>query len=129
MKIETGTPESHEGSGATPLPLDGSQSPALAGLTATFPSATSREGNQGGVRDLTGERLAQLAADAADIAAAQQSGMGNELGRRQHFASDVLPMGAAYGDAMTLPEVPAYSPVPPGSSLYVGPGDEPVPAG
>lgn len=53
-------------------------------------------------RDLTGERLGQLAGYEQDITAAMQSGMAAEDGRRQHYGQDILPQGAAYGDFMTL---------------------------
>jgi len=117
MKIETGTPEQHP----TPLPLDGSQSPATA-----QPAQTGRGGEQGGVADATGQRLSQLSSSEADIAAAQTAGMSAEYGRRDGYAADILPEGAEYGDLPDLPDPPAYTVVPPGSSLYPGPGDEPV---
>jgi hypothetical protein len=48
---------------------------------------------QGGVRDLTGERLSQLAGYEADCSAAMSAGMSAEHDRRNHYATDVLPQG------------------------------------
>jgi hypothetical protein len=96
MRIADGSPESHE----TPLPLDASGLPAVAPATATAPSGPQ----QGGVRDLAGERLSQLAASAAEIAAAQSYGMGADSGRRDGYAADMNPIGANYGDLLPLPE-------------------------
>ena len=100
MRIETGAQEDHP----TPLPLQdtGPGITALAGVTATGASGT-----QGGVFDATAAFGEQAAAGAADVAAAMSAGMTAETDRRQHYAQDVLPQGASYGDAMTLPDVPA----------------------
>jgi hypothetical protein len=68
MRIADGSQESHE----TPLPLNVSGLPGVAPPTAIAPSGSQ----QGTVRDATGERLGQLAATEADIAAAQAFGMG-----------------------------------------------------
>ena len=121
MRIETGTSEPHE----TPLPLDASATPGVVAATPRFPSWTE----QGGVRDLTGERLSQLAASEAECAAAQSAGMSADSGRRAKYAADMAPMGASYGDEMTLPPVPANAIPAEGSGLYPYSGDEPVSAG
>jgi hypothetical protein len=96
MEIATGRPEEHP----TPLPLQdsGPGITPLAGLPVTSGSGTE----QGGVRDTAGERLSALAAAEADVRAAQAAGMSAEHDRRAHYAADILPIGAAYGDTMTL---------------------------
>jgi hypothetical protein len=94
VKIETGTPEDHP----TPLPVDTSATPAVVAPTPRFPSGNG----QGGVRDLTGERLSQLAASEAGCAAAQSAGMAADGGRRTGYAADMSPLGASYGDEMAL---------------------------
>jgi hypothetical protein len=96
MRIADGSPESHE----TPLPLDASGLPAVASATATAPSGME----QGGVRDLTGERLSQLAASAADATAAMHAGMSADADRRGRYAVGMSPLGPSYGDDMALPE-------------------------
>jgi hypothetical protein len=60
---------------------------------------------QGGVRDLAGERLGQLAASEAECAAAQSYGMSADGGRRTGYAAGMAPLGASYGDEMALPPV------------------------
>jgi hypothetical protein len=97
VKIETGTPEDHP----TPLLLDASATPAVVAATPRFPSGTE----QGGVRDLTGERLSQLAASEAEAASARAFGMSADSGRRTGYAADMSPLGAAYGDLLDLPPV------------------------
>jgi hypothetical protein len=121
MKIETGAAESHE----TALPLNEAQSPAHAGQTPAFPSGTM----QGGVCDTVGQQQERLSAAEAAISAAQTSGMAAEMDRRNGYHADVLPAGASYGDAMVLPEVPAFVSPPAQSWLYPFQGDEPTPAG
>jgi hypothetical protein len=97
VKISTGTPEDHP----TPLPIDTSATPAVVAPTPRFPSGSE----QGAVRDATGERLSQLAASEAACAAAQAEGMSADADRRTGYAADMAPMGASYGDEMTLPPV------------------------
>jgi hypothetical protein len=97
VRIEDGAAESHP----TPLAIDASHSPGVVGATPAFASGTA----QGGVRDLTGERLSQLAASEAECAAAQAFGQSADGGRRAGYAADISPLGASYGDAMALPEV------------------------
>jgi hypothetical protein len=75
-----------------------------------------------------GEYAAPLAASERDIATAQASGMSAEHQRRGHYGQDILPQGAAYGDAMTLPPVPANAVPSEASDLYPYPGLEPTPA-
>jgi hypothetical protein len=120
VKIETGTPEDHP----TPLPLDASASPGVVAATPRIPGGSE----QGGVRDLTGERLARLAAGEADIAAAQSAGMAADAGRRQHYLASQTPLGASAGDQMTLPPVPSAAVPPAMSDLYPYSGMEPTPA-
>jgi hypothetical protein len=97
MRIADGTPETHE----TPLPIDTAATPAVVAATAIFPSGNQ----QGGVRDLAGERLSQLAASAAECAAAQATGMSADGDRRGRYAASMAPLGASAGDAMALPPV------------------------
>lgn len=120
MKIETGTPEDHP----TPLPLDASASPAVVAPTPRIPGGSE----QGGVRDLTGERLSQLGAAEADIAAAQSAGQSADAGRRLHYVASQTPLGASYGDQMDLPPVPSAAVPPAMSDLYPYSGMEPTPA-
>src|SRR5690242_14599533 len=79
VHLATGQPEDHP----TPLPLNSAGLPGVAPATPGFPPGSE----QGGVRDLTGERLSQLAAGEADAAAAMAAGMAAEAGRRQHYES------------------------------------------
>ena len=120
MDIATGAAESHP----TPLPLDASASPGVQAATPRFPPGTE----QSGVRDVTGERLSQLAAGEADIAAAQSAGMAADAGRRQHYLASQTPLGASAGDQMTLPPVPSAAVPPAMSDLYPYSGMEPTPA-
>lgn len=123
MDVATGASEDHP----TPLPLDASQSPAVAPPTMTEPGFTGPRDQaslQGGVRDLTGERLADLGSIEAACQSAQSSGMGAENDRRHHYAA-----AADYVDAVVIPEVPANAVPPSSSDLYPYSGDEPTPAG
>ena len=92
MRIETGEAESHP----TPLPVDTTHTPAVAAPTPRFPSGTEQGGvlmDTSGV-DFTGEAAAAMAA-----------AMSAESGRRGRYAADMSPLGASYGDEMTLPPV------------------------
>lgn len=66
----------------------------------------------------------QMVSAEADVAAAQAAGQAAELGRRQHYAQDILPQGTSYGDAMDLPVVPEQVTSPTAGFLY-GQGDQP----
>jgi len=81
--------------------LDASASPAVVAPTPRIPGGSE----QGGVRDLAGERLGQLAASEAECAAAQSYGMSADGGRRTGYAAGMAPLGASYGDEMALPPV------------------------
>jgi hypothetical protein len=118
MDIATGAAQAHE----PLLPYSPENSPATAPPTpvASAPSPA----NQGTVRDLTGERLGQLAQAEADIRAAQASGFRAENGRRSGYAADISPAGAAYGDQPALPVVPEDA-VTPSSGFLYGQGDQP----
>jgi hypothetical protein len=100
MDIKSGQAESHE----TPLPIDTSATPGVAPQPTRFPSETGRDGSQGGVRDLAGERLSQLDASAADAAAAMHAGMAADADRRGRYATGMSPLGASYGDALPVVE-------------------------
>jgi hypothetical protein len=121
VKIATGSPEEHP----TPLPVDYGASPRVASPTAV---ASAPDGPTIGGRDTTGEYQSQRVAAAADVAAAQAAGMAAEHDRRTHYAADILPTGAAYGDAMVVPVVPTNAVPPAMSDLYPYAGLEPVPA-
>lgn len=123
MEIATGTPESHP----TPLPLDASHSPGVAPPTAVSGQLTPAD--QGGVFDAAATFAEQAAAGTADAAAAMHAGMSAESDRRAHYAADVLPVGANYGDAVTLPLVPDNATPAVQSYLFPFSGDEPTPAG
>ena len=77
-------------------------------------------------RDLTGERIADLAVMEAACAAAQSDGMAADGARRTHYEADMSNSGPAeYGDQMSIPP-PDYNFVPPASSpLQPFAGDEP----
>jgi hypothetical protein len=126
VKIATGTAEQHE----TPLPYSPPDD-GLAGVTARAPGASGPP-DAGvlvtGVRDLTGERLAQLAAGEADIASAQASGMAAEGDRRSGYQAQALPLGSHIGDDLVLPAVPTNAVPPAMSDLYPWSGQEPTPA-
>jgi hypothetical protein len=121
MEIATGTPEDHP----TPLPLDQGQSPGVVAPTAIAGNAPV----QGGVLDLTGQRLSQAAASEAEWSAAMSSAMGAEHGRRDHYAVDILPQGASYGDPVPVEQYPnpAFEVPASQSADYLFAGDEPVP--
>ena len=95
MKISTGEPESHP----TPLPVDASHSPAVAPPTVREPSGTE----QGAVMPTTAMFAEQAAAGTADVSAAMAAGMAADAGRRGGYERDIQPLGAQYGDLMTLP--------------------------
>jgi hypothetical protein len=100
MKISTGESESHP----SVMPLD--PRPAPDPVTPRSPGADSpanAASQIGGTRDCTGERVEQMAAAEADVAAAQASGMADELGRRQHY-QDILAQGS-YGDEIPVPKI------------------------
>jgi hypothetical protein len=118
VRIETGAAESHE----SVLPLNSAASPGVQLPTPAFPSGTE----QGGVRDLTGERLSQLAASAADISAAQAFGVSADGDRRGRYEASMKPLGASAGDLMDIPVVPSAAVPPAASDLYPYSGDEPV---
>jgi hypothetical protein len=120
MRIEDGQPESHE----TLLPLDASATPGVVAATPRYPSGTE----QGGVRDLTGERLSQLAESEAGCAAAQAYGMTADADRRGRYAASMAPLGASAGDAMDLPPVPDNALPPAASYGYPFAGMEPTAA-
>ena len=120
MDIKSGQPETHE----TPLSLDSSATPAVVAPTPRFPSGNQ----QGAVRDLAGERLSQLAASAAECAAAQSAGMAADSDRRGRYAAAMAPLGAGPTDEMALPVVPANAVPPAMSDLYPYAGMEPTPA-
>ena len=118
MDIATGRPQDHP----TPLPLDARGLPGVQSPTPRFPEGSE----QGGVRDTTGERQAQLAASEAEWSAAMSAGMDARTGMLAHYQADILPQGTSYGDAMTLPPVPEDSTAPAADFLYgTGGGDQP----
>jgi hypothetical protein len=96
VRIETGTPEDHP----TPLPLDATATPGVQRPTAVAGQLTPAD--QGAVRDLTGERLGQLAASEAECGAAMSLGMGADSARRTGYAADISPLGASYDDEVAL---------------------------
>lgn len=108
-------------------PLNDAGLPGVAPPTAV--SGLMTPADQTPERDLTGERLSQLAGYEQDISAAQAAGMAAEHDRRAHYAADILPVGAAYGDTMDLPPVATNAVPPSASSLYPEQGDEPTIAG
>jgi hypothetical protein len=97
VKIATGETEAHP----TPLPLN--PQPAVAPPTAVAPAPN---GPTIDGRDTVGEYQAQMAAAVAGIAAAQAAGNSAETGRRLGYEAHIRPLGAFYGDQMTLPPVP-----------------------
>ena len=99
MRVETGAQEDHP----TPLPLQDT-GPGITPLAEV--TATGASGTQGGVFDATANFADQRDQGEADVRAAQAAGMTAETDRRQHYATDVLPQGAMYGDLMDLPPVP-----------------------
>jgi hypothetical protein len=120
MRIADGTAEDHP----TPLPVDSWATPGVVAPTAIFPSGNE----QGAVRDLAGERISQLAASAAECAAAQSAGMSADADRRGRYAAAMAPLGASATDEMTLPLVPSAAVPPAMSDLYPYSGMEPTPA-
>lgn len=111
----------------------GSGITAVAGVTQTTPVASGPPDSGplvGGVRDLTGERLGQLATGTADAAAAMSTAMDARNTMLGHYEAQVLPLGGQAGDNLVLPRVPedaSGSATPPaGGYLYgSGEGDQP----
>ena len=85
--------------------LDATMSPAVARLPVTA-GQLDPVTDQMPQRDLTGERLADLAVMEADCRAAQAAGMSAEDDRRDHYQGQALPLGGRIGDTMTLPMSP-----------------------
>jgi hypothetical protein len=83
---------------------------------------------EGGVFDAQGQQASIIAAGEADAAAAMSAGMSAEGDRRNHYETDIMPAGAAYGDAMDLPVVPPAAVPPAMSDLFPYNGAEPTPA-
>jgi hypothetical protein len=108
------------------LPYDPSASPGVQAPTAIVMGQLS--GPTVDARDTTGEYQSQMAAVEADCRAAQAAGQGAENDRRDHYGQDILPAGAAYGDAMDIPPVPANAVPPAQSDEYPYSGLEPTPA-
>jgi hypothetical protein len=123
MDIATGQPESHD----SLLPYDASQSPATARPTsiASAPSPV----NQVGVFDATADQSARLSAYESDARAAMQAGMDARTSMLGHYQQAILPVGSAYGDAMSLPPVPPNAVPTEASDAYPYSGMEPTPAG
>ena len=109
------------------LPLEASASPAVAGVTPVAGQLTPSDQTPG--RDLTGERLGQLASYEQDITAAQHAGMGAEHDRRAGYQAQALPLGGQIGDVVDLPLVPDAATPAVQSDLYPYAGMEPTPAG
>jgi hypothetical protein len=107
VDIASGRPESHP----TPLPIDASATPGVQRPGFIQPGQLS--GPTYPARDTTGEFQEQRVAGEADCRTAQAAGMAAEDRRRQHYAADVLPLGASYGDAMIFPA----SPLDPGAGV------------
>jgi hypothetical protein len=98
MRIVDGQPEDHP----NVLPLDATASPGVQAATPAFAS-----GQQvGGVRDLTGERLSQLAASEAKLGAAMTAGMTADADRRGRYLASMQPLGASAGDLMPVANPP-----------------------
>ena len=109
MEIATGHAEQHP----NVLPIDATATPGVQRPTEIQP------GQQAGptypALDTVAMNLEQQRQGEADAAAAMSAGMAADKARRDHYAADVLPQGAAYGDAMDLPPVPSAA-VPPAMS-------------
>jgi hypothetical protein len=125
MEISTGQMTTYDGDHSV-RPLDASASPGVASVTPTvgqLPPGTIPG------RDTVAEFAAVQAAALAECSAAQAAGTAAENDRRAHYAADVLPLGASYGDALALPPVPDNATPPAMSDLYPWAGLEPTPAG
>jgi hypothetical protein len=123
MDIASGNAEQHP----SLLPYDPGLSPGLAPPTAIAPGQLT--GPTVDAADTVGQQQERLSALEADCRAAQAAGMAAETDRRHHYGQDILPLGAAYGDAMDLPPVPPNVVPAEGSDLYPWSGMEPTPAG
>ena len=123
MDIATGQPESHD----SLLPYDASQSPATARPTsiASGPSPV----NQVGVFDATADQAGRLGGYEADARAAMHAGQNARNDMLAHYQEAILPVGSAYGDAMSLPPVPPNAVPTESSDAYPYSGMEPTPAG
>jgi hypothetical protein len=100
VKIATGTPEDHP----TPLPLDASATPGVQRPTAIQPGQLS--GPTVPAMDTVAMNLEQQRLGTADCAAAMDAGMSADGARRQHYETDILPIGSAYGDLMPVSSPP-----------------------
>jgi hypothetical protein len=123
MHIATGQPEDHP----TPLPYDASLSPAVAPPTAVTGLMTPAD--QVPAFDAAADQADRLDGYEADVRAAQMAGQDARNAMLAHYSQDILPQGAAYGDLMDLPPVPANAVPSEGSDLYPFSGTEPTPAG
>jgi hypothetical protein len=62
------------------------------------------------------------------VASTVAGAVANAEARYREHQADTYGQGSTIGDALSLPEVPAYRLPPPPASGYPWPGDEPVPA-
>jgi hypothetical protein len=125
LDIPTGQMTSYDGDHSL-QPLDASATPGVQRPTPIQPGQLSGPTYDG--RDTRGEYAAPLLALEADVRAAQAAGMSAEHDRRDHYSVDILPPGAAYGDAMDIPPVPDAAVPPAMSDLYPYSGLEPTAA-
>jgi len=93
---------------ATGQPLGGqastsSERPPVAPDTQRYPAHPTPDA--GPVADTTGQQQERLTAGRDAVAAAQAQAHAAEADRRAGYAADLAPMGASYGDEMTLPDV------------------------
>ena len=116
MDIATGHPEDHP----TVLPLAEAGNPGVAPPTSIVPGQLHGPTYDG--RDTTGEYQSFMSEQEAECRQAQSAGQAAENNRRAHYAGDILPLGAACGDPMSLPPVPANAVPAENSELYPFPG-------
>jgi hypothetical protein len=92
----------HTGSPAPANASTSSSAPPVAPQTPRWPSPAPATVTSADTVTPQTERLAQYT---AAVAAAQSEGMTSALGRQHRLAADMAPLGASYGDEMTLPGV------------------------
>src|SRR5215469_12310590 len=102
MDIATGQSEDHP----SLLPLAPDPAPPVQGLVAPVPAIGDHSPMVVGVFDAAADQADRLSGYAYDIAAAQHAGMSAENDRRSGYHADMLPVGADYGQLMSLPAVP-----------------------
>jgi hypothetical protein len=107
MRVETGAAESHE----TPLAVDATHSPGVAGVTPRYPSGTQQGGS---LTDTSGVDFTD------QIASAMAADMAADAGRRTHYLATMTPLGGSAGDLLPVSSPPLDPGAAPGEAAPWG---------